>query len=187
MKANRIFTALGVVAVVSTLSFTLVTYYPKINFSTEHSVQNQTRFLRSGEKHPGPKETDYSGKSVRTSDGSDLVAVQEFSGQHGVMIKGEEGDLTDAKMTSKAKDKTIALARLVQNEWDKKVYLRITDAWDTNNEHSNYSLHYEGRAVDFTTSDKDTNKYSRLAGLAIEAGFDWVHNEADHVHASVKK
>ncbi len=34
-------------------------------------------------------------------------------------------------------------------------------------------------------AELDTNKIPRLASFAAVAGFDWVLNERDHVHASV--
>jgi hypothetical protein len=86
------------------------------------------------------------------------------------------------------------LNQLVAAEWGSEVLLRITDTYDSLLEHDlgqtdetrRVSLHFEGRSVDLTTWPTDTNKYARLCALAHCAGFDWVHNEGDHCHASIK-
>ena len=85
------------------------------------------------------------------------------------------------------------LSALVKAEWGDDVQLMVTAAYDSIMEHDlmqadperKYSLHFEGRSIDLVTYPIDPAKFARLCALALTAGFDWVHNEVDHCHASI--
>jgi hypothetical protein len=104
-----------------------------------------------------------------------------------IVFKDEEGTGADRMMTSRLNDKVNALAAQVKAEWP-TLKLRVTEAWDEDDEHGPNSVHYEARAVDITTSDQDGAKLGRLGRLAVRSGFEWVFYENEsHVHASMSK
>jgi hypothetical protein len=164
---------------------------PAISRSQPQPVQQPVPVCETfavGEHRPAQPEAQAAGPIERrvtrqTEAFSELVQ----SDDDGVVFKDEEGTGADRLMSPRLQEKLGALGLLVQQEWP-GLKLRITEAWDENGEHADQSLHYEGRAADITTSDRDSEKLGCLAGLAVRVGFDWVYREGtSHVHASVKR
>ncbi len=105
----------------------------------------------------------------------------------------------DYLMDPNAAAAVAALAALVDAEWRDPISgrpaqrVRITESYDSLIEHSPYSTHYQGRAIDLTLSpipaaagEERRAWYGRLSSLAVCAGFDYVLFENQfHVHASV--
>jgi hypothetical protein len=145
------------------------------------------KVLAKGEYFPRVSE----GEAVGSLDRRIVRGSRDFSAHvkneaADIVFKDEEGTGADRMMVPKLRARLNELSRLVKREWP-AVELRVTEAWDENREHGATSVHYEGRAVDVTTSDLDPQRLGRLSGLALEAGFDWVYRERSHVHASVRK
>ena len=144
--------------------------------------------LELGQKVPDDSEINVCGaitKKIKRTDPEFAMLVENTNA--GVVFKDEEGTGADRMMSQRLKSGLDALAPLVAAEWS-GVKLRVTEAWDEDNEHTGDSLHYEGRAADITTSPVDGNKLGRLGQLAVDAGLDWVYFEnSAHVHVSVKK
>ncbi|XP_067023578.1 protocadherin Fat 4-like isoform X2 [Acropora muricata] len=90
------------------------------------------------------------------------------------------------RMTARAKSKIDVLASRVRGRWS-NVRLRVILGWtDQTPVDTQKLLHYEGRALRLQTSDRDSSKLRTLAGLAVEAGFDWVYYaSSSYIHASV--
>lgn len=144
--------------------------------------------LSQGQKVPNASETATCGAIVKKIKRTDPEFATLVSNQNAnIVFKDEEGTGADRMMTTRLQSKLDALASLVSAEWT-GVKLRVTEAWDENDEHSPTALHYEGRAADITTHPPDGAKLGRLGRLAVNAGCDWVfYEDTGHVHVSVKK
>ena len=130
--------------------------------------------MKVGEKIPNRAETDVVGPLTKKikRDTKEFEKLIKYENNN-VIFKDEERTGADKMMTPKLAEKINQLAKLVLIEWDSTVKL---------------SIHYEGRAADITTSDRDFEKLGRLGYLAVKAGCDWVFYEnSQHVHVSVSK
>jgi len=144
------------------------------------------RALAVGDFFPRSSEADVVGPlERRVTRGSPAFSRLVKNDASGIVFKDEERTGADRLMHPAVRARLTQLSRLVKREWP-SLELRVTEAWDEDLEHGALSIHYEGRAVDLTTSDSNPGRLGRLAGLAVEAGFDWVYREKTHVHASVR-
>lgn len=148
-----------------------------------------TRTLKREDKVPNVAEAEAVGpfkKAILRGSPEFLKLIR--NGNEKIVFKSEEANKDDDRMmTGRLNEKVNLLADLVEAEFP-GLKLRITEAWDDSTRHAPTSRHLEGRAVDITVSDQKSDKLGRLAGLAVEAGFDWVFFEDElHVHASVKR
>lgn len=154
----------------------------------ESLVKRNRKQLRVGEYVPNRAEASVVGvadQPVRRGGPgfASLIVCQDCP----FVFKDEERNDSDRHMTPLLKRRLLKLSQLVKQKWP-GLELRVTEAWDDRNEHGPGSAHYEGRAADITTSDRDPRKLGQLAALAVQAGFDWVYYEdATHVHVSVKR
>jgi hypothetical protein len=143
--------------------------------------------FRVGDYAPGRPEVEVVGgadKPIRrrSKDYARLVECDHAA----IVFKDEERNGADRRMSRRTHERLHALAKLVDREWP-GTRPRVTEAWDENIEHGEKSVHYEGRALDLTTSDMAPAKLGRLSALAREAGFDWVYFEDEtHIHVSVR-
>jgi Hedgehog amino-terminal signalling domain len=156
--------------------------------SRSERLPELTQDFRVGQSYPDVDEDKVCGAIHGRIHRGDTAFTQLVQNSNSVVeIKDEERTGADRFMTPRLCDCLDCLASKVIREWP-SVRVRVTDAWDEDGEHREESLHYEGRAVDLTTSDRDRHKYGRLARLAAESGFDFVwYEDAQHVHASVRR
>jgi hypothetical protein len=151
------------------------------------SRQNATS-LRLGDRIPDSTEAQAVGaiEARATRDATSFAKLVRCDDAR-IVFKDEEGTRADRMMTPRLRSRLSRLGELVQRRWP-SLSLRVTEAWDEDGEHGPASLHYEGRAADVTTSDRDPAKLGELARLAVEAQLDWVFYESTtHVHVSVKR
>jgi Hedgehog amino-terminal signalling domain len=141
--------------------------------------------LQPGQKVPNAAERDTVGAATtRIVRDTPAFAALTRNENPAVVFKNEEGTGADRMMTATLSGRIDALAMLVASEWA-GTKLRVTEAWDENQEHGKNSIHYEARAADLTTHPIDSAKLGRLGRLAVDAGFEWVFFETNHIHVSM--
>lgn len=143
--------------------------------------------LAPGQKVPDRAERDVVGPATtKIVRGSPEFAALVRNANPAIVFKDEEGTGADRMMTSKLSARLDGLAGAVATEWP-GTKLRVTEAWDENDEHGTNSIHYEARAADLTTMPLDASKIGRLGRLAANAGCEWVFHEVSHIHVSMSK
>ncbi|CAK9290419.1 unnamed protein product [Gordionus sp. m RMFG-2023] len=99
----------------------------------------------------------------------------------------------DRYMSKTCSEKLNLLSMIVSLEWP-GMRIKVMRGRDTLSNYPSqvsndprYVLLEKGRALDIATSDNGYSKNGFLAGLALEAGFNWVHyRERSYIHVSVK-
>ncbi|KAJ7336037.1 hypothetical protein OS493_013412 [Desmophyllum pertusum] len=147
-------------------------------------VYGSLRSIGLGQRYPNADEIDTCG-NIRD------VIRRNSARYRKILVRNTNSEIAFAnddcrRMSARAKSKLDVLGSRVRQQWS-NIKLKVTLAWtDQIMPQAPISLHYEGRALRLQTSDGDRQKLSTLAGLAVEAGFDWVHYAtSSYIHASV--
>ncbi|XP_031561240.1 protein dachsous-like [Actinia tenebrosa] len=142
------------------------------------------RIFNRGEIHPA-------GKDEISTCGNIRDVIQRNSARfRKILVRNTNSEIVflnddSRRMTARAKSKLDVLATRVSARWGGRK-VKVLKAWTDTVVPGTISLHYEGRAVRLVVDDNDVGKLGELAGLAEQAGFDWIqYTRNNYVHASV--
>lgn len=130
----------------------------------------------------------YGGASFNTSG---TAVVPNISGMVSLRSSGvqvaEWYGINGPNRTDLAHPQVVAAAKQMQlwseQRYGKRIF-QITAAYTEGVGHSNGSKHYQGIALDFDEINGGT--LSQIASLARQAGFTYVLNEGNHIHADMR-